>query len=443
MIMMQTEMTDAEAISFSHLENIEVLFVEDSPTQALLIKKTLEKYKLKVFVAKDGVDAVEFLSQKIPQVIISDIEMPRMNGFEFCRIVKNDPHYKSIPVIILTNLIDSSDVIKAIECGADSFLTKPCLIERLLTNISDAVENEKLGHSQELNRKITLSFEGHQHNFELNESKVTHLLLSTYSNAVQKNNELIEANRNLNEIHLEMEKKKEELQLLNEQKNLFLGMAAHDLHNPLTVIQGYSDLLLDKYANSKDTEMVRMLRRIRRSSDFMLHLIKDLLNISAIESGIVSLNLTDLDLVVIIKDCIYLLEGRAEKKKIKITLKADTSIPRIQCDANKIEQVINNLLTNAIKYSHADTEITIHISATKDEVLMAFADQGVGIPKDELEGLFHPFVKTSAKVTGGESSTGLGLAITKKIVLEHHGRIWSESSIGKGSTFYVALPIKL
>ncbi len=440
--MMPTDSVETEIPSFTHLNGVEVLFVEDSPTQAMLIKDTLEKYHLNVTLAKDGVEAIEKLNKKIPSVIISDIEMPRMDGFEFCRQIKKDPRFKYLPVIILTSLSDSMDVIRGIGCGADSFLTKPCVTEQLLANISDALENEKLGHSQELNRKITLSFEGKQHDLNLNESRVTHLLLSTYSGAIQKNVELQEAYRHANEIHLEIEKKKEELQFLNDEKNIFLGMAAHDLHNPLSIIQGYSDLMLERYSKSNDTDMLKMLEKIRKSSIFMLHLIKDLLNISAIESGKVKLNLSNVDLVALMEDCVSMLEMKVEKKKIKIKLHAEKGI-FINADADKLEQVINNLVTNAIKYSHENTEIKISIEDASNEVLIKVEDQGVGIPQNELDSLFRAFVKTSAKTTAGESSTGLGLVISKKIVSEHHGRIWAESSIGKGTTFYVALPKNL
>lgn len=424
------------------LTDLKVLIVEDSPTQALLLEEALNGLKMVVTVARDGVEGLAAIQKQIPQVIISDIEMPNMNGYELCKQVKANATFSEVPFILLTSLSDAMDVIRGIQCGADSFMTKPFDIHFLMANISDLLGSRKTARTgPPVIQELDISFGGERHHLRVNQEQVTNLLLSTYSNAIQKNRELEQAYRKLNEVNQEIERKNEELKQLDMQKNQFLGMAAHDLRNPLNVMQGYSSLLLEKLAAVEDQSILSMLNRIQKSSAFMLQLINDLLDISSIESGKVTLNLSQVDLVALVKEIVTLESSLSEKKQIQLVFKCDQQIPQVKCDSDKIEQVITNLITNAIKYSNPQTTIEVSLTLSANEVIVAVKDQGLGIPANEKEKLFQPFTKTSVKSTAGEASTGLGLVIVKKIVTEHQGRIWVESEVGKGSTFFVALPI--
>jgi len=412
----------------------EILVVEDSTTQAMLLKGTLEKSGFTVQIAKDGQDALEQLKNSKVDLIISDIEMPRMNGFDFCRSVKGNPELQNIPVIILTNLSDSMDVIEGIKCGADSFLTKPCTAEILLTTIQDILHSQKQRHDKAISHILEFSFQGKFHSFNINLAQITNLLLSTYTSAIVKNKEL-------EETYKKVEKANAELQRLNDQKNLFLGMAAHDLRSPLIAIQGYSEMLLEQMKLDKDSDTGKMLNRIYTSSNFMLHLVNDLLDLSAIESGKVKLNLKDANLNKLIEECIALNTSQAVKKHITIAYQPQ-EMPPVVCDPEKMEQVVNNLITNAIKYSEQNTRIQVSLSHNDKEATIKVKDQGVGISPEEIKALFTPFSKGGSKSTSGEKSTGLGLAIAKRIILEQKGDISVESEKGKGSSFFVKLPIK-
>ena len=173
----------------------------------------------------------------------------------------------------------------------------------------------------------------------------------------------------------------------------------------------------------------------------MLRLLNDLLDVSAIESGNLNLNLVKADLVPVIKKNIELNNVIAHKKNIHIHIHQSGLIPEIIFDEGKIEQVLNNLISNAIKYSKQETTINVNISKSDKEIVVAVADQGQGIPETELGKIFKPFERTSVKSTGGEKSTGLGLSIVRKLILGHKGKIWVESKVGEGSTFYFSLPI--
>lgn len=193
-----------------NLLGAEVLVVEDSATQALLLKDSLEQQGLKVVVAVNGEEAVLNMQQQSPTFVISDIEMPKMNGYEFCRKVKSDPRFNHIPVILLTNLFDPMDVIKGIECGADSFLIKPYNIKLLMATIKDVMINSKLSKNSS-QADFEFSFKGNLHRAQVDRIQLMDLLLSTYSSAIQKNMELEEANQKLNLLQHEIMKTNQQL----------------------------------------------------------------------------------------------------------------------------------------------------------------------------------------------------------------------------------------
>jgi len=230
----------------------------------------------------------------------------------------------------------------------------------------------------------------------------------------------------------------EQLKKLNDQKNKFLGMAAHDLRNPIGGILGYSEMLLEGELSEDDQAMVS---RIQQSSQFMLRLLNDLLDISQIESGKLDLKLESTDIAALVTQNVELNRIIAAKKNIKVALTATAGLPRLQVDPSKVEQVLSNLISNGIKYSFPDTTVSVSVEARDPDVLICVRDQGQGIPADELGKVFQEFQKTSVKSTAGEKSTGLGLAIVQKIVEGHGGRIGVESEVGKGSMFFFTLPL--
>ena len=228
----------------------------------------------------------------------------------------------------------------------------------------------------------------------------------------------------------------------NERKNQFLGMAAHDLRNPLGVILGYGQMLQEEASEILNNEQLDYLNRIQNASNFTLNLVNNLLDIAKIESGNLDLELKKADLISIILDSISLNSFLMESKQIQFNLENDDNLPEMVLDKNKIQQVVNNIISNAIKYSHPQTKIRVRvIQKQHNNIVISITDEGQGIPESELNKLFQPFSKTSVKGTAGESSTGLGLLICRQIVEAHNGKIWVESKVGVGSTFYVLLPL--
>lgn len=253
--------------------------------------------------------------------------------------------------------------------------------------------------------------------------------------------ELSRVNNDLLTAQRELAKKNAELKKLNEFKDEFLGMAAHDLRNPLSVIVMYGQHLEHHPALRADPAQVKAISLINRSSRFMLQLLDDLLDIAKIEAGHLRLERGPTDLAALVEQSVALNAILAERRGIHLTPALAAGLPRVMLDSAKIEQVLNNLLSNAIKFSPPGGEIAVGLKRDGDHVLLSVADQGPGIPAGEMKDLFKAFARLSVRSATGEKSTGLGLAICRRIVEGHHGRIWAESQEGRGSTFCVALPV--
>ena len=244
-----------------------------------------------------------------------------------------------------------------------------------------------------------------------------------------------------NRAEAEIGRKNAELAKLNELKNQFLGIAAHDLRNPLAVVTTCSDFLLSPESGSlSGKKRAEFLGRIKANGEFMLKLINDLLDVAKIESGRLEMELTTGDLCGLIDENLTMNRMHAEKKGIRLEFAPERSLPLFRFDRGKVEQVLNNLISNALNYSPPGTAVTVRAFRLDDSVVVSVCDHGPGIPAEELDHLFKPFSRTSAQSTGGERSTGLGLAISRKIVDGHGGRIWAESEVGRGSTFSFSLP---
>jgi signal transduction histidine kinase len=233
-----------------------------------------------------------------------------------------------------------------------------------------------------------------------------------------------------------------ELRAMNEEKNHFIGMAAHDLRNPLTGIRLFSEVLLRQGAEILSDKQLRMVEQIKSISQKMTAIVNEFLDVSKIESGKLSLTLQEANLNGLIEGVVELQQPDASRKEIRLEFTAAERITAI-IDSGKIEQVVTNLITNAVKFSPFGSAVAIGLARHDGMAEIFVADEGPGIAAEEIPRLFRPFQRGSATVTGREQSVGLGLVICKKIVEGHGGRIRIESEFGKGATFYVELPVEV
>lgn len=230
------------------------------------------------------------------------------------------------------------------------------------------------------------------------------------------------------------------LKMLNEEKNKFIGIAGHDLRNPVGSIHSFADILLEDYSEELRPESRTIVEYIRDLSNHTLVLLGNLLDISMIESGKINIVKKEGDYLAFLEKNVFLNQILASKKEINIVLETSERAIVFSFDEYHLSQVVNNLLTNAIKFTEGKSEIVVRVSLTRNKgVLTEVIDHGKGIAPEEQEKLFSYFHTTSTRPTLGEKSTGLGLAITKKIVNEHGGEIGLKSELGKGSNFYFEL----
>lgn len=255
------------------------------------------------------------------------------------------------------------------------------------------------------------------------------------------NFQIMEVNQEITNLQRELARQKAELLRLNEQKNEFMGIAAHDLRSPLSVVQGFASLL-KRRPDLPEEERNELLTLISESVQDMLGMLNNLLSISVIESGKLVLNPQAVDLHDYLQEVVRRNRQFAEHKAIRLCLEVEPDLPRVWCDPHRIRQVLDNLLSNAFKFSHRETQVTLRATrAGMEAVRIEVIDQGQGIRAEELDRVFMAFQRTSTTPTAGEHSTGLGLTICKRIVEQSGGQIGVQSTYGQGSTFSFTLPV--
>jgi signal transduction histidine kinase/ligand-binding sensor domain-containing protein len=250
--------------------------------------------------------------------------------------------------------------------------------------------------------------------------------------------ELRDTNAELQILNRDLVQRNEELAAFNAEKNEFLGIVSHDLKNPIGVILGLAELI---ESNDLDEREVRsLMSQIIRSSERMLELVKNLLDINRLETGGMAMHLMSLNLAPLVEASTEQFFSLAEAKNIKLEWRNDAYSSIVNGDEQALVQVLENLISNAIKYSPQGKNVWVRLTSSTEAVRVEITDEGPGISELDMKRMFGKFARLSAKPTGGEHSTGLGLSIVKKLVEAMNGRVWCESELGKGATFVVELP---
>ena len=352
-----------------------VLVVDDSRIARNQMKRMLEIQKYQVILAEDGESALKLLEEN-PDISICllDCFMEGMDGFQLAGEIRAVHGIESMAIIGVSGQGGSNISAKFIKAGANDFIVKPFQHEEFFCRVN-------------------------------------------------QNADYIEQFQAFKQV--------------NEKKNKFFGMAAHDIRSPLGIIKTASDILVRGSHKPEQTEKYHEM--IHRTSKEMLNLLNDLLDITAIESGRVDIDKMPTDLNTLVQERLDFFESEAERKSINI--KSDLQdLTKISCDENRIRQVVDNLISNALKYSPLESTIEISLSNSNNQQRFEIIDQGPGIPEGSVDKLFGEFQQMGNRTTGGEKSTGLGLAICKRLIEAHQGKIGYEPSSPSGSKFYFSLP---
>jgi signal transduction histidine kinase len=345
----------------------------------------LEPEGYQVFQANSGEAALARYEECRPDLVLLDVMMPGINGFDTCRELKTRYGDDLAPVVFITAKTESEDVVEGLAAGGVDYLPKPFRAREALARIRVHLQNRLLNEQQ---RKLV-----------------------------------------------------EQLSQASAAKNKLLGMVAHDLRNPLASMRGLAEFLRDDAQAGKLTpDQADLVENIHGISQSMLQMVNELLDAAVIESGVLQINAEPASLSALLENSVTLNNINAAKKGSRIVLRLAELPGAVTMDGSKIKQVVDNLLSNAIKFSPPHSLVTIEAAAQPAACTVAVIDQGPGIPAGERDRLFKDFSRTSVKPTAGEKSTGLGLAICRRIIEAHGGSISAENRREGGCAFMFSLP---
>jgi signal transduction histidine kinase len=431
-------------------EIVDILIAEDSLIQAVQLKYLLEKHNYKAIVAENGLQALELLERYEPKVIISDICMPVMDGYELCRKVKAQKRNENIPVILLTSLANPEDVIEGLDCGADNFITKPYSEDYLVSHIEQIIQNRKVHLTDRVSFGIEIMFGGKQRLINADQLQMLTLLMSTYEAAVAKNQELLKTQEKLQSMNNQLEElvsvRTKELLLAKEKaeesdklKTAFLANMSHEIRTPMNGILGFSQLLKEPDLSVHDKE--RFIDTIDNSTHQLLNIITDILNISKIEAGEETTLSMFFNLSELLDEIKSFFQPLANQKKLKLSIVYNLSpdIVNIKSDPIKLRQILDNLIGNAIKFTPKG-KVEIAVTSKDDSLIFSIKDTGIGIDLSLHKVIFDRFRQVELTHSRKYGGTGLGLSLAKSYIEMLGGTIHLDSSLGKGSVFIFEIP---
>ncbi|WP_321507849.1 hybrid sensor histidine kinase/response regulator [uncultured Methanoregula sp.] len=392
-------------------KHAKVLIAEDSRTQAEILKSILEKHGFVPVVAENGRQALDMLDSEKPDAIISDIVMPVMDGYEFCRAVKSDERYCHIPVILLTMLVDSKDIIYALVSGADNFITKPYQGDHLISHLKKVLADASHPAPEDIpGQPFDLIHSGKTFRISHSRQHIIELLLSAYEAAVIQHQEVLSGQKRLSEA--------------NDEANLYLDIITHDINNVNTGALALTELLLMKTADTHKSHAQRLVNCINQSTEIIGN-VSTIRRLHEIKETIREIVLDD----IIRNEIRRFSTNRIRYSGTKARVMADTLLG----------QVFANLVGNSTKFAGAKAEIFLQVVDHPDHVEVIVSDNGPGIPDDMKPVVFDRF----RKGMNPKSGKGLGLFIARTLVENYGGKIWADDRIkgqpDKGAAIHFTL----
>jgi two-component system sensor histidine kinase/response regulator len=369
-----------------------ILIVDDNPVNLEMLFQYFAYSTFKTLVAQDGESALFQIEHTQPDLILLDILMPGIDGFETCRQLKANESTQDIPVIFMTALSATADKVKGFEVGGVDYITKPFQYEEVMARVN------------------------------------AHLTIRRQQQQLQEQTALLE-------------EKNAQLKALNANKDKFFSIIAHDLKSPFAGLVVVANLIKENIERWSKNEIKRSADQLQKSVDNLYAFIENLLTWSRFQQGAMEYTPQFVDFQFIIARNVALVIQNAQQKQITLRNSIQEQIPAF-IDVNMVDAVVRNLLSNAIKFTKAGGTVEISATHDKNTLKVAISDTGIGIPDENLPDLFRIDTKTQQVGTAGEQGTGLGLILCKEFVEQHAGTIWVESEVGRGSTFWFTLPKK-
>ena len=362
-----------------------VLIVVDVVSNVLLLKILLTNEKFQVCTASNGKDCIEISRKEHPDLILLDVMMPDLNGFDTAVILKKGEDTKDIPIIFLTALNTPQDLVHGFQVGASDFLTKPFNKEELVMRVTQQIS-------------------------------------------------LVAAKRII-------EQQNQELRATLNNRDKMYSVIAHDLRSPMASIRMVLNLVVASASpETVGEEIYNLLDQANRESEEVHDLLDNLLKWTKSQTGRLNVVKHELELNDIIPGVVEIFDTIAATKHIKLELKSESDSLKVEADNDMLKTVVRNFLSNAIKFSPADSTIEIAMTKENEFAKVSVRDHGVGIASDRLDSIFHKGETTYG--TGGEEGSGLGLQLCQDFARKNGGDCTVESVEGQGSTFSVLIPLK-
>jgi len=362
-----------------------VACIDDEVLNLELLKFSIKQIDCEVLPIQYSLEALSILEKQIPDIILLDVQMPVMDGFELCALIKKKRSLKHIPIIFITGMEKTENKIKGFELGGVDYVTKPFNKHELLARIK------------------------------------THLTLS--------------------ETKKKLLKQAEDLQKENVLKDRLFSIIGHDLRSPLSAIKMQLDFILRGIIDPKDESFIKKtVHSLNATTDEAFNLLDNLLGWAKSESGTLSIIKEDVKVLELVEQCIRLQKMALEAKNIDLIV----AIPEealVFADMNMIKTVLRNLLSNAIKFTPKEGRISIKAALKESTWHVSITDSGVGISVEDLPKVLNPKQHFSKEGTEQEAGTGLGLILCQDFIEKNNGELWVESTLGEGSRFTFSIPI--
>lgn len=364
--------------------NPKILIVEDKQDSIDLICYFLKPQNYKIEIAMNGEEALEKINQSPPDLILLDIMLPKLNGFQVCERVKKNPKTQFIPIIMITALRELKDKIHGLEVGADDFISKPFENVELLTRVRSLLKQKK--------------------------------------------------------YYDELERKNEELKRMDEFKDELAHLIVHDMKNPIFVIQGNLQMMGMGIDKAEADSLNKYIGRIERSTENLLKMVLNLIDISKLETGRMNLNKELVVVNDIVKKCIQKISDSPENETKKISLELSDQIPLTYLDNSLFERVLDNLISFAIANVKPEGRVQINTRFSNNILQCEIKDDGIQIPPKFQETLFNKYSQVEIKNEGYRLGRGLGFTFSKLAVEAHKGSIYIENTDSIGNNFIINIP---
>ena len=376
-----------------------ILVVDDVQSNVLLLKALLGREGFGIVIAMNGTEALQKVKSEHPDLILLDVMMPDMDGFEVAGHLKLEPEQAEIPIIFLTALNDSASVVKGFQLGANDFISKPFRREELLIRVEHQLS-------------------------------------------------LVDARR----IIL---RQTEELRKTSAGRDKLYSVIAHDLRSPMASIKMLCNtIMMSIDRQTVPADVFEMLEMTNKTAEEVFSLLDNLLKWTKSQLGKLSNVPQSIDMVGLVNGVIEVFKPIAGSKSISLKLDSAVESVHVTVDIEMIKSVVRNLISNAIKFSHKDTAVVVHVKVQEvadenrteagndKEVLVTVSDSGCGIKKEDQEKLLNEATHFTTFGTDSEEGSGLGLLLCKDFVSKNHGRLWFTSEEGVGSNFNFTIPLK-